>query len=496
MRHRLANRLGLKGQMAISYVWVTVASILLAELLLLVAVTTFFVNEEQLQTRVMKTAQQYAQDAAAQIDDSPASPLPAVQLGDAQVELEPGQISFAGDLVAVPYIDTLYEDTAPTALALLIGPDNRILATSYPRRYPVGGRLPEILPGSLALVSQALNGEISNSIDNLETGEVVRTVAPVWKEGPSPVAALYIHVPKPEGGLALLLAVGLPIVLSGLVLVMLIAPIGAIFGVLTTRRLVRRLKRLEKATRAFAHGDFAQRLPVDSADEIGRLETQFNVMADQLVESIRRQKRLVKQNASLNERNRISRELHDSISQDLFSLTMLIGGLQSSVSSQPELQTHLETLEKIATGILREMRALLLEMRPTLLEEMSLQEAIHAFVSSYQMRLGITITPQIAIPNLDIVTENAILRIAQEAVSNAVRHANADAIHLNLKAENGHVILTVRDNGKGFTLNEEKEKHGLGLRLMRERVQELGGMMLIDAKPEKGTTLQIRLPRE
>jgi two-component system, NarL family, sensor histidine kinase LiaS len=132
-----------------------------------------------------------------------------------------------------------------------------------------------------------------------------------------------------------------------------------------------------KASTRFANGDYAQRVQVSHADEVGQLEQQFNRMAEQLVASIAQQQTLAEQNARIQERARISRDLHDAISQNLFSLRTLIDGLHMAIGAGAEtaaLRPHIALLEQTTNTMTQEMRALLLEMRPPQLEGLTLAE--------------------------------------------------------------------------------------------------------------------------
>jgi signal transduction histidine kinase len=285
----------------------------------------------------------------------------------------------------------------------------------------------------------------------------------------------------------------------GLYPLVIAAPIGALFGLITTRSLVRRLHNLVLATTRFANGDYTQRLQVRRPDEVGQLEQQFNRMAEQLVASIAQQQALAEQNARMQERARISRDLHDAISQNLFSLRTLIDGLQTAIEAGAEtttLQPHIALLEQTTNTMTREMRALLLEMRPPQLEGLGLTEALQALAEAYTSRLGIAVTTSISPVVLSATTEQALLRIAQEALNNAARHASATAITLSLVPQEQLVCLNVTDNGQGFNSDESDKTHGLGLRLMQERVQELHGSFLLDSAPGQGTGIQICLPQE
>ena len=281
-----------------------------------------------------------------------------------------------------------------------------------------------------------------------------------------------------------------------LILLVVLAPFGGIFGFFSTRGLVRRLKMLADATTLVADGDYQQRLQVASKDEVGQLELQFNRMTEQLGESTTRQKTLAGENARLAERSRISRELHDAISQDLFSLSLLAGGLQCALPADSPLQQQVDILEQTTNNTIREMRALLLELRPTRLEQLSLTEALTELASAYRTRLSIRVNTDLVHLQLEARREHMLLRVAQEALANAARHANATEITLTLALEENVVLFCVRDNGRGFQASAESLRHGLGLRMMQERVQELHGTFELESIPDQGTDLQIFLPLE
>jgi NarL family two-component system sensor histidine kinase LiaS len=263
--------------------------------------------------------------------------------------------------------------------------------------------------------------------------------------------------------------------------------------------MVERMHNLVTATTQFANGKYTQSVRVSRNDEIGQLEQQFNRMAVQLAESIAQREVLAEQNARLAERARISRELHDAISQDLFSLRMATGGLQTAVASCAqalELQPYIETLQEATTRMIREMRALLLELRPGQLEHLGLAVALEELTTAYRTRLGITVTTSITPVHLDAKAEHALLRIAQEAFTNAVRHADATVMTLCLRPLPQTVEFIMTDNGKGFEQAERNVQHGLGLSLMKERTQELHGTFSLFAAPGQGTRIHICLPQE
>jgi NarL family two-component system sensor histidine kinase LiaS len=285
-------------------------------------------------------------------------------------------------------------------------------------------------------------------------------------------------------------AVGLVMVL----LTLIVAPlVGGWFGTIATRDLVRRIQTLTTATKQVTEGKYRQGVKVSEPDEIGQLEQHFNEMAEQLATSVARQRELAGQAARLAERTRLSRELHDAISQDLFSLSTLTAGLQTALPTDSALQTQVATLAHTARNMRREMRALLLELRPTQLEERGLTESLQALAAAYRTRLEMEITTQLEPVCVPPEREETLLRIAQEAVSNAVRHAGAHRITIALQPLTEEVELRITDDGRGFDLERAKAHHGLGLRLMQERVQEAGGTFHLDTAPGEGTRIVVRL---
>jgi signal transduction histidine kinase len=303
---------------------------------------------------------------------------------------------------------------------------------------------------------------------------------------------VFVQVPIPANLPAVDPATVEPLLRSGAIFLLVTIPVGAIFGMLTTRGIVRRLRRLAAGTVGFAAGDFSQRVPESGSDEVAQLERHFNGMAERLSASIAEQRALDERNARLAERSRISRELHDSISQDLFSISALVGGLRKALPADATVQPQLQTLGRTVGSTIQEMRALLLELRPTALEEKGLVPALADLCEAYEVRVGVQVRRDLEQVSLGPAVEQAMFRIAQEGLSNAVRHSEADHIELLLRRSGEDAELTVADNGRGF--DRGASTHGLGLRLMAERVRELGGSLAIDSGAGRGTRLRVLLP--
>jgi signal transduction histidine kinase len=276
----------------------------------------------------------------------------------------------------------------------------------------------------------------------------------------------------------------------GLVVLLGAVPVGILFGLLSTRRLIGRLRRLAASTAAVADGDYQRRVPVSGRDEVAVLEDGFNRMAQRLTATVSAERHL----AGAEERARIARELHDAISQDLFSLRMLAGGMRKALPAGSPLLAQVETMEQTATGTMEEMQALLLHLRPVALGEGGLVPALEELSGAYRERLGVRVDTSLEPVRLRPEAEHAVLRIVQEALANAVKHAQPDQIGLTLVARQGRVTVSVRDDGAGFDPADSRSRHGLGLRLMAERAAEVGGELRVESDPGQGTTVELSLP--
>ncbi len=502
---------GLQARMTFSYVWVTVTAVFLLELLI-VSLLAFVIG--MIYTNIVfpqlagQVARQYAFAAALQANGAALNPQSTFRPGQAASLLPMpdagGSLLLPRAVAAtIPYRSARLPDTEPLEFGLLIAPNGAILTSSYPGRFPDQTPASASLPGQRNAITHALtSGAAASATEMTPAGLSAWVVVPVWGRARHPIGAVYLQTPVrgPDGQLTThppeLNKLLLLVLLSALALSILISPIGALFGLLTTRGQVRRVRRLVAATTRFANGHYEQRVPVTRQDEIGQLEGHFNQMAEQLAESIRARQELAEQNARLAERARISRELHDAISQDLFSLRMLVGGIQRALPAESPLAPQITALQHMATTMIREMRALLLELRPTQLEHLGLAEALEDLAAAYRTRLGITVTTSLRPVPLSAQAEQALLRIAQEALSNAARHADASAITLDLTPQDQTAMLTITDNGQGFEPGTGEAQHGLGLRSMQERVQELGGSFVIESAPGQGTRVQVLLPQE
>ncbi|MFP5262325.1 MAG: chemotaxis protein CheB [Blastocatellia bacterium] len=198
------------------------------------------------------------------------------------------------------------------------------------------------------------------------------------------------------------------------------------------------------------------------------------------------------------ERRRISRDLHDHLGQQLTALRLSLESLKEQSKGRASLREHVENLQAAAERIDRDVDFLAWELRPSTLEELGLAASIESFVHEWSKQFGIPAdfhTAGLAKPPLPAEIEANIYRVAQEALNNTYKHAEAGRVDVILERRENHAVLIVEDDGKGFDLDEVTDTgKGLGLVSMRERASLSGGKLEIQSAPGQGTTIFLRVP--
>jgi signal transduction histidine kinase len=281
---------------------------------------------------------------------------------------------------------------------------------------------------------------------------------------------------------------GGPLLFSSYLLLLTILPVGVLFGLLASRRLIGRVHRLEAAAQAVACGDYTIALPMVSRDEVGRLEANFTAMARHVGSTLAAERDRATGDAQARERARIAREVHDALSQHLFGLRMIAGGMRRASPDNEQA----EAIERITEAALRDMRALLLDLRPASLDGGGLAPALREVCATYRDRLGVAIDDDLHDVTIPEPAGHALLRITQEACVNAVRHGHAGRLAVSLTQRDGQVQLAVRDDGTGFDVAGPSA--GAGLVHIRDRAAEVGGTVTIDSAPGSGTAVTVRVP--
>ncbi|APV45228.1 Histidine kinase-, DNA gyrase B-, and HSP90-like ATPase [Dehalogenimonas formicexedens] len=228
--------------------------------------------------------------------------------------------------------------------------------------------------------------------------------------------------------------------------------------------------------------------PMKRSDEIGQLSRSFDQMIERLQATEGKLER-----AAIDERNRLARELHDAVSQTLFSASIIAEVLPKLWAKNPdEGRRRLAEIQQLTRGALAEMRTLLFELRPQALLEAEtsylLRQLVESFGNRHRIPLDLKIEDECS---MDPEVKVAFYRIAQEALNNIAKHAQASQISIRLWCEGDSIRLSIADNGRGFD-RAYARPGSLGLGIMTERSREIGAELSIESQPGQGTTVTVK----
>jgi NarL family two-component system sensor histidine kinase LiaS len=376
--------------------------------------------------------------------------------------------------------------------AVIIGPSGEFLAANNQEVTDevLSGQpfLDRIVPDeSRRLIDQSLDGK--PEILRLDDGTIL-AVAPILSEGDTVLGVLYLRgfsdilIPGYNSHSALE-ALARSLIALTVVLVL----IGTLFGRMTSRGLVRRLEDLASTTQAWGQGDFTASVHDASPDEIGQLTRRMSLMAEQIQELLQARQDL----ATLEERNRLARDLHDSVKQQVFAATMTLATAETLWEQDPQTarQKMAEALE-LSRQAQKELAGLIHELRPGPLEGKGLATALREYGQRWSrqsgIEAGVALHGEHPIPP---EVEQALFRLAQEALANVSRHSGAERVQITLTCTESAITLEVADDGRGFDPATETGT-GIGLRSMRERIEALGGELTVESVPGQGTRLVAR----
>lgn len=199
------------------------------------------------------------------------------------------------------------------------------------------------------------------------------------------------------------------------------------------------------------------------------------------------------------ERHALARELHDRVGQSLTALNLNLTIISDQLAKQSlsPLNNRLLDSIKLVTETIDIVRDVMSDLRPVVLDEYGLVAALHSYIGRFEARYSIhveLVQSEQTIPRLGAALEMTVLRIAQEALLNIARHSQASHVAVTLDCEQNVVFLTVQDDGVGIPMDENQERSGHGLMIMRERAEAVGGMVRVISAAGKGTRIEASLP--
>ncbi|MBM7554117.1 sensor histidine kinase [Thalassobacillus pellis] len=270
-----------------------------------------------------------------------------------------------------------------------------------------------------------------------------------------------------------------------------------------------RIESLSIIIAKLANGVFTAKVYFNEEDEITRIAGELNQLGDKLKQQKESLMRLADEKAefarsahkaaTIEERQRLARDLHDAVSQQLFALTMMSQAALRMYDKQPEkARAQLEEITTMALQAQTEMRALLLHLRPVHLSGEPLKIGVERLVEELKQKCQINFHMKLEeIDDASRAVEEHLFRIIQEALSNIMRHSNATDVNLELTRKNRELFLHIGDNGDGFDMAEKEAIiASYGLKTMKERCEEIGGDFTIRSREREGTHIDMRIPMQ
>ena len=373
---------------------------------------------------------------------------------------------------------------------ILLGADNSVLVSEDAVGEPLDM---SVLPGLEGAMQAALDGVVNTErlFVTLVPQESFFIAVPLFDETDQKVlgaALLYIeHLPTAEDIPTAMWALA---GLSLIALLLAMGVVGTIFGALTSRGMVLRLKRVSQVTDAWSQGDFSEFIEDSAGDEISQLAVRLNHMAEQLQQFLRRSQAM----AVSEERNRLARDLHDSAKQEALAASFHLGTALTLFDRDPDsARGHLQEADALVDSVRVELTDLIHELRPPSMNGTRFDETLNEYVIEWAHQTGIEADLDVAGGiGLPLETKQAVYRIMQEALANVARHSAAEKVELTMRTGGGTVEFCIHDNGIGFDLQQQHE--GMGLESMRERVETLNGSFSILSEPGQGTRVCLRVP--
>ncbi|WP_010677825.1 sensor histidine kinase [Bacillus timonensis] len=279
---------------------------------------------------------------------------------------------------------------------------------------------------------------------------------------------------------------------------------GLVFGIMSGVLWRKQLLSVSDAIYQIEQGRAIPEIPENQTIEISTIWERIKKVQAHIAEQTKLSQKLANEKAEdqekriqkivSEERNRLARELHDSVSQQLFAASMMMSAInESRPRTDAREAKQFKLVEEMIHQSQLEMRALLLHLRPVALKGKTLQEGIQELIVELAQKVPVTIEKKIEDFRIDKGVEDHLFRILQESLSNTLRHAKANQLEVLLIKRDHFIILRIVDDGIGFDV-EQAKTGSYGLQNMYERAVEIGGTMRIVSIKEKGTRIEVKVP--
>jgi signal transduction histidine kinase len=503
----------LRWRLTLSYSLVTVAALLVVEVLVIALLMSYFVANidltpenliSNLRAEWTPMVQQFfseeppdiagVRDYLANVQGSAIGTRPLFILGNLQIQMK------AQDFLSFYYL--LNDRTLVDAIPHDLVPEEEL-----------GNKIPyDYLPGLEKPLQAALDGiEDENELyEKVNPGNRITGAIPVFRYESSNVdqttdlgSETVLDVERKLVGVIVFTTKRFPweflplsevliyIGRSLLIFTFFAGILGSMFGMRTASGLTKRLTKVSEAAHDWSRGDFSVIIRDKNDDELGKLTQDLNSMAEQLENLLDRRQEI----SVLEERNRLARDLHDSVKQQAFAASAQLGAARSHFNQNPDVAyDHLKEGEMLIAKVRQELTDLIQELRPVELKGKGLVPAVEEYISDWRRRNDVEVSMHVrGERNLPLNVEKSLFRILQEAMANVSWHSKAENVDIMLNYRSDFLLLTIRDDGQGFN-PEEPHRNGVGLKSMAERAGLIGGELQIDSKPDKGTRISLKVP--
>ena len=467
----------LRWKLTLSYTLVTVATLLVLELSIIAGLGFLVINSNILPSILISTVDFFIVPQVATFLDQPQP--------DVESLTEWLEVAFTEGITfrssQNPNISFHLGDLDQSS-SLVVLDQNLDWLAGIPKPTEQGSNV--ISESSSEIINSALDGETDLDSTYQISDDILTIAVPVTDDDGKVLGIIVMALSYPPRGsfTQLFSLIGISLIIFTLAAGL----VGAIFGYFTARGLTKRLNNVSSSTDSWSQGDFSNFIQDKSADEIGQLAQQLNRMAEQLQNLLKTKQDL----ATLEERNRLARDLHDSVKQQVFATTMQVGAARAMLDQDANAaRDHLNEAEKLSRQAQAELNALILELHPATLESRGLIQTLKSYLTDWSRQNDVA--SEIVIlgePHLSMEIEQTLFRVTQEALANVVRHSEATIVEVQVFGEENGVSITISDNGKGFDVSSAYGK-GIGLHSMRERMEALGGELRVDSEPGQGTRI-------
>ena len=480
----------LKWRLTLSYTLVTEAALIVFELalilLLIIGLNSGFLTRE-----IVGVVEEGIVPEARQFLDSASPDLDGLNSWLGTVVNDSVSSDRQGRRLTRGFSIEFYEDYR----LFVVGADGRLLAQAVEGHDSASVGAPfdaTTIPMLAPLLSEVLSGQVTieGTYATAPDGTLVLAV-PIEGQDGHLLGAFVVTMVLPAFNSRTLGSIGILVLISLVPFTLAAGLIGTLFGFLTARGLTRRIESLSLTADSWSQGDFSMMTADASPDELGQLSRRLNVMAEQLQNLLHSQEEL----AAVRERNRLARELHDSVKQQVFAATMQIGAAQAMLTTDTAAASgHLSEAEGLSRQAQDELGLLIQELRPAELEEGGLADILEKYLKDWSRQSGIQARFQLKGDRpLPDAIEQALFRLIQEGLSNAARHSKASLVEVALVYEPSAVTVSLKDDGRGFEISAARDR-GYGLKSMEERVESLDGRWQIESEPGRGTRIEAHIP--